>query len=233
MESSVPQESSYEFPDLASWKLPPILPVGDPDRDVLYHAVGYALSSWEALEWTLATLYSELLGAHNYAAERSYGLITTASVRANILGEVLDIAAHEEQTKDWADLPVARELLRHYRDASVMRNYIAHGLVSTIAGADGRGHTSYVVPAGYNTRQMTSRHSLPSGELVAAGEMVRAFGYRYALTSNQIHEYRGRLEMLWITGSQVVQSLREHWHSRRQSGQSIEAPQITVRFRPQ
>lgn len=222
------QFPEIHLPDIGVWKLPPAQPVGDPNSDVLYHAVGYTLSTWEGLEWEIAALYSELLGSHSYAAQRSYGLVTTAQVRAKILQEVLDIAATEEQTQNWSGLKWANLVLKHYVKASELRNAVAHGLVAGLAAEPGKPLTFYLVPAGYNTRQTTPRHALPPGKKRTGLGDIKSFGARYALTAGQIHALRQNLVFLSVAGSQVVNSLRQHWIDRKKAGQATDAGRIIM-----
>lgn len=217
-----------QLPDLKVWEIPKILEQGDPNEEALFLEVGRTLSAWEGLEWMLSTLYSELLGSHSYAAARSYGLVTTASIRSSMLAEVLDISRHEEQIKNWSRLEDASSLLKHYGKASAIRNHIAHGMVVGVTSGAAKP-TFYIAPAGYITKRNSSRFALsnrPKNESTKIG--IEDFGFNYAYTSDQIRSFRGNVEELSMFCSSLVDSLRQHWFERKAAGQPVGAGGILV-----
>lgn len=218
----------YELPDMKVWDRPPTLEVGDATEEEIFMEVGRTTSAWESLEWMLATLYSEVLGSHSYAAARSYGMVTTAQVRAQMLVEVLEIAQNEDQTKTWGSLSEAVQLLKHYGKASTLRNHIAHGLVVGISNGVSRP-SFYLAPAGYITKQTTSQFERKQSDGADSGAaLVSDFGYKYAYTSAQIRVFRENVHEIFGFCSALVDSLRQHWHERSGSGGSNEAGRILL-----
>lgn len=218
----------HELPDMKVWDRPRPQEVGDATEEEIFIEVGRTTSAWESLEWMLATLYSEVLGSHSYAAARSYGMVTTAQVRAQMLVEVLEIAQNEEQTKTWGRLSEAVHLLKHYGKASTLRNHIAHGLVVGISNGVSRP-SFYLAPAGYITKQTTSQFQRKQSDGVAcAAALVSDLGYKYAYTSAQIRDFRENVHEISGFCSALVDSLRQHWHERSVSGESNEAGRVLL-----
>ena len=44
------------------WDIPPLAEIGDPDPNIIFTAVGRALTEWEHLESALSQLFAYLVG---------------------------------------------------------------------------------------------------------------------------------------------------------------------------
>jgi hypothetical protein len=69
------------------WDVPPPPVRGDADKEVLFAAVGKALSSWETLEGRLALIFGHLVSpkGDDLPALRAYGALLTSHGRCELL----------------------------------------------------------------------------------------------------------------------------------------------------
>jgi hypothetical protein len=126
--------------------------MGDETPDIIYTAVGAALSRWEAAEMKLASLFSVLLGIHSSTpALRAYGAVTTFQVRQQMVLAAADSFFHDNPDPD-LQRRIHDLFKKLMNDASARRNEIAHGIVTNI-------HTSrklpnyFLVPPYHSTRK--------------------------------------------------------------------------------
>lgn len=112
------------------WDAPPPPEKGDEDSDVLYAAIGRALSEWEHLEEELARIFSSLVvGGEGTAAERSYGAVATFRGRMDMIeaaAEAFFFLYPDDRSSLGNDLHV---LITSARSFGARRNEIAHGIV--------------------------------------------------------------------------------------------------------
>ena len=135
----------------APWEVKPPSDDGDREIDVLYAAVGRALSRWEELEEDLADLFSGLVGStagvHDFSnpACRAYGSIPNFNTRADMLSAA---AAAFFENVDRPHLESSyNELIKLCRRFAARRNDIAHGTTwMTDVG-------NFLVPPYYNIRK--------------------------------------------------------------------------------
>ena len=107
----------------------PIPEKGDPSEDVVYAAVGYALSIWEAMEAELCWLYGALIDVPRYAPEAVIGYSQKPTLQGR-LDQVL--AAVEARAKKKPDHPLecdVHQLIKEVQKSAQSRNKIAHAIV--------------------------------------------------------------------------------------------------------
>jgi hypothetical protein len=138
------------------WDVPKPEPLGDRDENVLYAAVGRALSQWERVETACARTYAFLIGAPTdelaiSPALRSFGIVNSFPTRCEMIttsGKAFfhlhpEVVHYEKLIND---------ALSEARQYSNRRNEIAHGVVCQIFGArESEGY--YLLPSFYNPRK--------------------------------------------------------------------------------
>lgn len=119
-------------PQPKPWDPPPVPLKGDPDQQVLFAAVGAALSAWESLEERLSHTFELLVSPEggSLSALRAYGSILTFRGR----GEMIKAAAEGAFfLKPDPDLPKRlKALIDEITNFATRRNEIAHGIIQTL-----------------------------------------------------------------------------------------------------
>lgn len=179
---------------------------GDGNINVLYSAVGRALSEWENLEAKLGRVFAHLCGSHSEAPERAYGVIASSTGRIDILREAFNCHPARRRT-DLEGFLKFTELVRKFGGR---RNEIAHGMAIHLTTDRGeQGH--FLCPASYNSRKQMSRadilESLKSDPEFASHSSEWAIG-KYAYTSRQILSYAKHFELL---GDRAMEFLGALW----------------------
>jgi hypothetical protein len=183
------------------WDRPPDSKQGDEDGDLIYMAVGFALSCWEMAEEDLAALYLTLIDAPHTSdnpARRAYGSIESNTGRRKAIS-----AAAEAYFGDyWDDKEVQRAfmiLVEAVGYAAKRRDDIAHGIVMGHV-VDGVKCGSFLLPPGYNTARTDYRYrnrgdDAPRFVTLAKyrflSEDVRHFGHKFRSLGDTIRKYRG------------------------------------------
>ena len=133
MKSSGPALDIKKIPclDKNYWSRPKNSAVGDADVDLIYRAVGRALSQWEMLEQRLANLFLIVCECPDSSANpvrRAYGAIENGTLRR----QALEQAARVYFGKSW-DIPIVERSFKRMIEAvslaSKRRDDIAHGIV--------------------------------------------------------------------------------------------------------
>jgi len=139
-----------------AWDVPPTPERGDSTEEAIHTAVGAALSVWETTEEEFAEIFAMLVNAEmgdleTAPAVRAYGVVTAASVRA----DMLQVAAEAYfYTKPVPELESDfKELLKSYRGWAARRNDIAHGR----SGQDSQTAGWYLYPGLFNTKRYPIR----------------------------------------------------------------------------
>jgi hypothetical protein len=111
------------------WAPKPIPATGEDSAEVLFTAVGAALSEWEQLEAILALLFGVFLGEDgvSLAAQRAYGSVIAFSGRLDLLRGAA--SGYFEKHPDDTHEPAFEKLANDAKRASARRNEIAHGQV--------------------------------------------------------------------------------------------------------
>jgi hypothetical protein len=109
------------------WDVRPRQEKGDETPDLIFHAVGAAITAWERLETILAELFDLLLASGNRAAFKVYQSSKTSAARMEMLGAALPLdGATDAVNRELEDfvITVQRFVAR--------RNEIAHGQVANL-----------------------------------------------------------------------------------------------------
>lgn len=178
---------------MAIWDVPPIPRSGDDNREVVYEAVGRALSHWERFELELACLYAALIGLRPHEATRhpDYARARVFSERATVVdraGEQFFIKRSNQEIENKFD-----NLICESRLAAGRRNDIAHGVVNPIwsSGFAGSSETFMLVPSSYRHKDF---------DLNAAA--------RYAFTAKEINDFSTRFQEILTRTSLLTALIR-------------------------
>ena len=187
MTISLPKSTEY-------WKPPGRATRGEANVEHIFVEVGRALSTWETTELVYSHLFSVFVGGMhgpNRAAQAAYGSIVSHGGRADALEQAsrmfFGFPPHpkaKEFEPDWA------ELLKHFRDAAKVRNYIAHGMIHGYE-VDGVPKGVFLEPPVYNTSKTdwlkTEMHE---------GTGTMHWRAKYRFVSSHIREYQQKFHAL-------------------------------------
>jgi hypothetical protein len=172
------------------WNVLPKEDMGDIHIANLFQAVGQALTVWEMMEGTLASIFAGLCGGVSIEGPyRAYGVITGSGGRLDMLSEAY--ASFDKRNESpFDDIP---GLITEVRNFAPRRNEIAHGLVFHFVDHDvDKGH--FLRPAVYNSRKNLS-FAQKTEEMIATGELPSLHG-KYSYNSSQIIFYTEQFEQL-------------------------------------
>lgn len=131
---------------------------GDTEPEIVYQAVGKALSHWEITEEDFAALFNTLITPlhMSFALKRSYGNIATARGRNEMIA-----AAAEIFFRNFPDAALQKDLkghLKKYSEAGARRNELAHGIVAGHVWEATQPFTgNYLGPSLWNTNKRGSK----------------------------------------------------------------------------
>lgn len=118
------------------WDAPPRSTTYDKDPEVLFAAIGSALSSWQYVEDAIARIFEVLVSESNVRsiypasmspAERAYGSIVSFDGRASMVEAAAEAFFHVNRHSTYPDR--LRELIKACRGWSARRNEVAHGRI--------------------------------------------------------------------------------------------------------
>lgn len=158
--------------------------VGDDNLDIIYHAVGMALSQWETLENAIFNLYLIFCGSDNAttttALRRAFGTIESSDGRRKALDEAARIYFGDHNYPHGAAKPY-KLLFESHKNASSRRNEIAHGIAHGFT-IDNKNKGNFLFPASYNSGRNATFLDSSFGE--SGGPFMTEL-YRY--TSREIY----------------------------------------------
>lgn len=195
------------FPDII-WDDPVAASEGDAESRSVYHAVGFALSTWETeVEERLFSLLMQMAGDKtgkaNLALSRALGSIESNSGRHAALEAAAEVYFTPEQWKDKAIRGRFFDLMDNVRRAAKKRNQIAHGIVSERIviddTPDSDGYVShdnvsvgFFLKAPNYTTLRNQIHSIKIDERISFSWTTSAYRYN----SKQIDEFSGKFSHL-------------------------------------
>ena len=174
------------------WKRPDNKNKGDPNDDVVYKAVGVALTNWEKLEETLAVLFlsvTEQTNSSTNPVKRAFGAVESSGTRR----KMLLAAADAYFGVDWDDKEIRLSFFRVIEAvgfASQRRDDIAHGKVYHFNKEPNFG--AFLLPANYNTDRTKAWTYSSESETDPLFFTFTQFRY----TSDDINEFAKRFEQL-------------------------------------
>jgi hypothetical protein len=136
------------------WQRPANQNQGDATGEVVFTAVGQALSAWEAMEEEIARMFVTLVGGDMSSANpirRAFGRVESSGTRRNMIFA----AAEAYFGRHWDDRNVRLSfgrVLEAVSWASKRRDDVAHGIVKGIT-LDGTRYGWFLFPANYNTER--------------------------------------------------------------------------------
>lgn len=145
------------YPMSDRWKTP--WPAeGEANPDILYRAVGEALTCWETVEQALAQIFAFVTSNdaeldRSRPAIRAYGMITGAHQRISMTRSAIESWFHQHSSLSGLDVEelnaAGMALLSEIGTAASRRNDIAHGRVDSLA--DVRKNGWYLFPGLFST----------------------------------------------------------------------------------
>ncbi len=178
------------------WDVAPILDQGDPNPEMLWTAVGRALTGWEKLDQVQAHIFGILCGSRLGAASTAYGTIVASSTRASMV-----LAAAEVVLKDAPLLSATTiKMLGDIGNLGSRRNEIAHGIVSHYKSSEpdpdrpgglrekDNGH--FLMPPSYAVKYRTKKALAWNAPFTHRG--------KYAYTAAQVDEYGGQFANYYV-----------------------------------
>lgn len=147
---------------LKPWDPRPVNPLGDSNQNVIFNAVGEALTEWEQLENACAQLFAVLVSANQKRAYlapaiRAYGMVSGAGIRQQMLVSAAE--SYFSRRKGMAQKQEAElnGLMKEYSKFAARRNEIAHGLVQRVfltkRGVRPAAIGIYLTPSFYNPKK--------------------------------------------------------------------------------
>lgn len=174
------------------WDVLPKEPKGDNNINVLYAAVGRALSEWEHLESRLGDIFAGLCQSPSEGPARAYGAIASNSGRVGVLGQAFACHPARKQT----DLIGFPKFLDHVRHFGGRRNEIAHGIAMSLQhNEDDQG--CFLIPAHYNSRkQFSDTHKREVLSQIPPPTDLEWIWGKYAYNSTQVNYYTSKFYAL-------------------------------------
>ena len=119
------------------WDRRPWPKMGDPTVEIIYEAVGRALSSWEIYEGLQSVLFSAFVTPNfqTKAAMRAYSAVRTFEGRNEMLRAASQAYFHEQPEVELQD--EFKSILSTAASFSPRRNEITHASVNTFTSEDG------------------------------------------------------------------------------------------------
>jgi hypothetical protein len=159
--------------------------IGDSSVDIVYRAVGRALSQWEMLEQRLANLFLIVCDCPDQAASavrRAYGAIENGTMRRKALVEAAEV--HFGQSWKIDSVQKSFEKVVDITSvASKRRDDIAHGIVHHIRVGDS-DEGAFLFPPYYNSARTTILTEADGSQNVWVAD--------FRFTSENILEYERR-----------------------------------------
>jgi hypothetical protein len=190
------------------WDIPPQGGAGkrgDETEDILYLAVGRALTKWEGLEATVAFLFAVLTGGtddrYYEPAARVFGATMSVLVRGDMILNAAEgffhyfesHGLHNETQAYHSDL---KELIKQYKNWSSRRNDIAHGYVTATTLPDnnleGTYTTTYLLCPSHGSSRKWSFHLHPLYQLKASE--IDKFAVAFEALDESFRGYSAKLD---------------------------------------
>lgn len=171
------------------WDVRPTADTGDRDADVLFAAIGQALTEWETVESSLAELFAVFVSARGKSifwkpAIQAYGSIVSFKSRCEML-RVAAQAFFSTRKKASATQETFKRLISEASNYSGRRNEIAHGQVSEMKlvyqGGRTRSGGYFLFPSLYNPKKFK-----------------KSLGMTYSYASADIYHYRQEFTKLHL-----------------------------------
>jgi hypothetical protein len=132
-----PADHGKQLMSANPWDRPPIPEIGESRAEPLFQAVGRAISHWEHVEQSIATLFSFITTGKFYdlsgPALRAYGSISGTGARVEMVRAAVESWA--QQYPQCPLIPNCNQLLKECSNWSSRRNEIAHGQVDCLVDA--------------------------------------------------------------------------------------------------
>lgn len=138
--------------DRSYWKRPRKAAFGDAAQERLYQSVGTALTTWEATEVVLGMLFRVFIESRSPAAARAYGMTASATGRADALLEAGKVFLHRHEFPA-ETCQTFKKTITAYKNASALRNDIAHGVVMWTRIEEGKISGYVLIAPSYNSRR--------------------------------------------------------------------------------
>jgi len=181
---------------------------GDESPEVIYQAVGAALTAWEGAEARLARIFALIVGtdAHNVPAHRAYGSVASFNGRQDLLIAAVEGfmgALPNKKARDRYELAHANvlALAKRMKEFSARRNEIGHGAVGPYHVQVGQRFekTYLLLPADYATRKQEL-----AGAVKSKGKQFGLTVPKYGYNTEQINLFCEHFRSLHIEAQHVA-----------------------------
>jgi hypothetical protein len=142
------------------WDIRPEAPKGDDKEDMVYSAVGKALTQWERVEIAVALIFAHLSGEqdpdYTSPAVRAFGEVVSFRNRVSMTLAALRAFVHRHSELENYYLKEISAALDEALEYSNRRNEIAHGRVMRLREEETRewlGH--YLLPSFFNPKKFS------------------------------------------------------------------------------
>ena len=154
--------SKPKEPKVNIWDRRPWPKIGDPTPEVIYEAVGRALSSWEIYEGLQSVLFSAFVtpNLQTKAAMRAYSAVRTFEGRNEMLRAASQAYFHEQPEIELQD--AFKGILSTAASFSPRRNEITHASVNAFTMEDGSATPTFALYPAYASFRERDMKNIPS-----------------------------------------------------------------------
>jgi hypothetical protein len=144
------------------WDRRPWPKIGDATAEVIYEAVGRALSSWEVYEGLQSVLFSVFVtpNLETKAAMRAYSAVRTFEGRNEMLRAASQAYFHEQPETELQD--AFKSILSTAASFSPRRNEITHASVNSFTLEDGSATQTFALYPAYASFRERDMKNIPS-----------------------------------------------------------------------
>ncbi|MGN6311719.1 MAG: hypothetical protein ACTHNN_19435 [Xanthobacteraceae bacterium] len=179
---------------------------GNSDGEVIFLAVGKALSKWEGLIADLTSVFAVLTAPDepwNYnPAVRAFGTVQGATAKSEMVQQAAEALFHNFERQLYVDCGEIRDelkgLLKEYNGWSGRRNDIAHGYVTEhrlpnyADDGDGELITTFLLLPSHSASRKWPMDWEPAYQYLA--EEIEKFGEAFDGLANRIRAFSEKLE---------------------------------------
>ncbi|MEH2471913.1 hypothetical protein V1281_006899 [Nitrobacteraceae bacterium AZCC 2161] len=154
--------SKQKEPKANIWDRRPWPKIGDPTVEVIYEAVGRALSSWEIYEGLQSVLFSAFVtpNLQTKAAMRAYSAVRTFEGRNEMLRAASQAYFHEQPETELQD--AFKGVLSTAASFSPRRNEITHASVNTFTTDEGSATDTFALYPAYASFRERDMKNIPT-----------------------------------------------------------------------
>ncbi|WP_131194049.1 hypothetical protein [Lichenihabitans psoromatis] len=161
----------------------PIADEGSGSPEIIYLAVGHALTTWEGTEQAFAHLFARFIRPlrGSFVARRAFGAVQSSSGRSSLIDEAAEVFFRDFPSNDMQLR--FRTVMKTYKDATAKRNQIAHGIIMPSGPSLQKGH--YLAASMYTSKRRIDL----SSPYYYTGENIDHFRVLFGTMGYQTHNF--------------------------------------------